>query len=446
MQNLNLTIENLGPIKKAEINISPLTIICGSNNSGKTYISYAIYGLLKSWYPNLNLGDFSKYAAELIETGTTKIPTEPTQAKQEGLMQALFENYAASLDTLFSAPENTFKDAKISTKTKFKSPPPEDSTGSFSIGEMRTIVSENQIEIQLLNKSKSITQQKLGYFLNIYCGLIMFGEHFPSPFLATAERLGISLFYKELDTHRNVLVDTLIQMKDSQNKFDPHEMLEKVVSRYSAPVKDHIQFTRDLETIKKGKSFLQTEVEKIYTDIEKMLGGEYKLTGQEMVFKSKSKSTPYIIPSYLGSSAVRSLSDIYFYLKHKARRDDLLLIDEPESHLTPANQIQIARIIARLVNAGINVFITTHSDYIIKELNNLICLNSEFSNRDSILKKYSYRQTDKLDPNKISAYIAKNGKLEQCLINNKGIEVKNLDEAIEQINATADDLMYYMDI
>ena len=74
------------------------------------------------------------------------------------------------------------------------------------------------------------------------------------------------------------------------------------------------------------------------------------------------------------SSAVRSLLDIGFYLEHIAKKGDLLIIDEPELNLHPENQRCIARLLAKLVNYGIKVFITTHSDYIVKELNTLIML------------------------------------------------------------------------
>ncbi|WP_022654801.1 AAA family ATPase [Aquaspirillum serpens] len=40
--------KNLGPLKEASIDLSPLTIICGRNNVGKTYISHKIYESLKN--------------------------------------------------------------------------------------------------------------------------------------------------------------------------------------------------------------------------------------------------------------------------------------------------------------------------------------------------------------------------------------------------------------
>jgi predicted ATPase len=38
---------NLGSIKEAELDLRPLTVIIGPNNSNKTYIAYSIYGLWK---------------------------------------------------------------------------------------------------------------------------------------------------------------------------------------------------------------------------------------------------------------------------------------------------------------------------------------------------------------------------------------------------------------
>lgn len=64
------------------------------------------------------------------------------------------------------------------------------------------------------------------------------------------------------------------------------------------------------------------------------------------------------------------------------------MVDEPELNLHPENQRKVARLLAALVNFGIKVFITTHSDYILKELNTLIMLGqgSEESKRLRKLK------------------------------------------------------------
>ena len=42
-----MLIKNLGPIKELEIHLNKQNILLGKNNTGKTYVSYLIYGLYK---------------------------------------------------------------------------------------------------------------------------------------------------------------------------------------------------------------------------------------------------------------------------------------------------------------------------------------------------------------------------------------------------------------
>ncbi|TBT40868.1 hypothetical protein D5E81_13185 [Vibrio parahaemolyticus] len=47
---MKLNIRNLGKIKKAEIELKDLTIICGPNSSNKTWLSYLIANMLTTIY------------------------------------------------------------------------------------------------------------------------------------------------------------------------------------------------------------------------------------------------------------------------------------------------------------------------------------------------------------------------------------------------------------
>ena len=74
------------------------------------------------------------------------------------------------------------------------------------------------------------------------------------------------------------------------------------------------------------------------------------------------------------SSMVSELAPLVLFLKYLIRPGDLLIFEEPESHLHPAAQRQLARGIVRLVNAGVKVLITTHSDIFVSQINNLLAL------------------------------------------------------------------------
>jgi AAA15 family ATPase/GTPase len=48
------------------------------------------------------------------------------------------------------------------------------------------------------------------------------------------------------------------------------------------------------------------------------------------------------------------------------------VIDEPEMNAHPQAQLRTVELLARLVNSGVSVVVTTHSPYFIDHLNNLI--------------------------------------------------------------------------
>ena len=72
------------------------------------------------------------------------------------------------------------------------------------------------------------------------------------------------------------------------------------------------------------------------------------------------------------SSMVSELAPIVLFLRGTISRGDMLIIEEPEAHLHPAAQTQMAVTLARMVRAGVRVVVTTHSDWLLKEIGNLI--------------------------------------------------------------------------
>ena len=102
------------------------------------------------------------------------------------------------------------------------------------------------------------------------------------------------------------------------------------------------------------------------------------------------------------SSTVSEIAPLIIYLKHYVRRGDLVILEEPESHLDPANQRNVARAIAMMVNAGIRVLVTTHSDILLKQIVNLVQV-SRFANDQS--QEFIYDESELLRPNDVSAHL-----------------------------------------
>ena len=75
------------------------------------------------------------------------------------------------------------------------------------------------------------------------------------------------------------------------------------------------------------------------------------------------------------SSMVSELAPVVLYLRYVVDSGETLIIDEPESHLHPTMQVELTRLLAAAVKAGIRIIITTHSEWILEELANLLLLS-----------------------------------------------------------------------
>ncbi len=78
------------------------------------------------------------------------------------------------------------------------------------------------------------------------------------------------------------------------------------------------------------------------------------------------------LPLMNASSMVSELAPVVLYLRHVVRAGDLLIIEEPESHLHPEMQAVLARELARIVGAGIRIIVTTHSEWFLEQIGNLV--------------------------------------------------------------------------
>ena len=90
------------------------------------------------------------------------------------------------------------------------------------------------------------------------------------------------------------------------------------------------------------------------------------------IFSYRPADRKETIPLMQASSMVSELAPVVLYLRHVVQPGDVLIIEEPESHLHPAMQAAFTRQLAEVVRAGVRVMLTTHSDYVLEELANLV--------------------------------------------------------------------------
>ena len=234
---------------------------------------------------------------------------------------------------------------------------------------------------------------------------IIFAGFLPDAFISSAERTGAAIFRKELNFARNRL---LREMSRAEDNVDPRELLLRSYQDYALPVENNVLFTRELEDHAKHRSFIAEECPDVLERFAEIIGGEYKVTRDLGLHFTPHGSRVKLNMGESGS-AVRSMLDIVIYLRHMAKRGDMLMVDEPELNLHPENQRRMARLIARLIDLGIKVFITTHSDYVVKEPNTLIMLNHDDPHLKEIAAREGYDDSELIAAGSVKVYVAEKG-------------------------------------
>ena len=114
-------------------------------------------------------------------------------------------------------------------------------------------------------------------------------------------------------------------------------------------------------------------------DIEaRMLSGTIRTDQSDAgysIFSYKPHGWKDQIPLMNSSSMVSELAPIVLYLRHVVEAGDVLIIEEPESNLHPAMQVELVRQLAAVVNAGVRIILTTHSEWVLEALANLVHLS-----------------------------------------------------------------------
>jgi len=407
---MKIQLKNLGILKTAEFELGNLTVICGRNNTGKTYATYALYGFLTFFQEAFVVKIEHDICRQLLDKGAITVDLQEYMRTSDSIVAGACSEFTKKLPLVFASSEKLFGDAQFSIQLAEGDVTTKDSfertlrSAKRELFQLSKTENETSIEISLLIEKEKV-EVPLRVLEQLISGAlkdILFASVFPHPFIASAERTGAAIFRKELNFARNRLLEQLSSMERDLNPF---ELLDKVYRGYALPVRRNVDFTRQLEDVAEQESFIATQHPGILHEFADIIGGKYRVVRDELYYVPRANKQ-LRLTMHQSSSAVRSLLDIGFYLRHVAEPGNLLIVDEPELNLHPENQRRLARLFARLVNIGIKVFITTHSDYIIKELNTLIMLKPRTDRMKKVMEQYHYTEAELLSPEQVQAYYA----------------------------------------
>jgi predicted ATPase len=453
---MKIQVKELGAIKEGTIDLSKkLNIFCGPNGTGKTYMAYVMYGLLKS---SIHVGSNRELATELIDKKVIDYNID-FEALNEYRIK-LLENFKEELDGLFGIGQDLAKEYFGETQINF-----DESNENFkknlisykfeldlTVGNIEIKLNKEKdnktIKIEITDKTISSKDiEAFSFFL--YSTLLSVLATYPisSTYILPVERNSIFTFSKELSIRKQEAVDHFHAMtgKDKVDKFD---LFFKSTKRYPLPIKDGLLVADDLAEIKKKTS----DYFEFATEIEnELLHGKVVINPDgEIQFKSE-KAPKRLLPIHMTASIIKSLSSLVVYLKHIANKNDLIIIDEPEINLHPDNQIILTKLFARLIDKGFRLLISTHSDYIVREFNNLIMLSSKKEEINKLMIEFGYKSDEVIAKEDIAVHYFnypnkqrgnKQVLVESLPITDGGFEIPSVDFTIEKQNEIAEELFY----
>jgi len=433
---MKISFQNLGIIKEMQLDLSKkLTVFCGPNGTGKTYACYAVYGFINRFFRTehsliewdklmekrlqfepIDSTSIFSYAKEFAESYSKDIPFVFGQSTG-------FEDFRARLCDSESEFFSRLKKAGLEEEVSY---------GNF-IFRYKKDKDTDLLSLSVKDKhsiADPSSQKEMREYLETYLKKLLSFGFWAHSYMLPVERNSVYTFVDELVVNK---INNLIPSNSERN-------------RYPLPIQDTLSFAADLKQIKQ----IQSPYAGLADYIEKeILHGNISISDEGALFFTPDNAPYERIRSHLtASSFIKNLSSLLIYLRHLVKKDNLLIIDEPELGLHPDNQILLARILAKMVNSGLRVLISTHSDYIIRELNNLIMLSSDKINED-IIRESGYNDQEKLDPQDIGAYLFafednKENRItvRELPVESTGFEMQSIDNVINNLNHRSMNLYY----
>lgn len=408
---MKLQLKKLGVLNSGEIELGDFTIVCGQNNTGKTYATYAIYGLL-SGISSMDLGIIpSEQLKRLFDGRPQQIDLqEVVLDKWPEIVERIGKVYSNMMPEILAGDSSRFSGTSIELSIPQPSLVDKHFEATYPEGAKKPVLAfskragESELQISGFGENRVPYPVYQRAIASAFYDLI-FRDSLPPVYCSSAERTGVAIFHNELNFTRTRLFEAIVSLQTTK-KLEAKDVLPIIVPqfnpRYPLPVRDNVDYINQLDAEASTESELFAEAPEVLNDFAEIIGGEYKVVKKAIYFKPKSSGATRLTLTE-SSSAVRSMLDVGFYLRHRAKKGDLLMIDEPELNLHPSNQRRVARLLARLVNFGIRVYITTHSDYIAKELNMLLLLGRLGRNR---CPEFGYEESEALLTSQVKLHVA----------------------------------------
>ena len=366
---MKLTINNIGKLKNAEVEINGITVIAGENNTGKSTVGKVLWSVFNSFYKvyeqiekeridfvneqiysyirNLDKSDNVKkktldMATDIIQNyiiyyrNEENIKSYITKKFKENnyfIGNERIEELIASIYTILNIIDTQIIsfiiDEKLSVEFNEEIINKKIGKGSFA-----------NIELNIRNKILNF---------NIEEGIDVAGEF--------VENLKGDIDNFDLLTEA-VFIDNPFIIDDIENIF------EQKKKNYRQHLVSKLYYNRNENTVK--KMYVNEKLEKIYKKLNSIASGKIIIKKLDVYYKDREIE----INAKNLSTGLKTFAIIKMLLQNGTLEENgTIILDEPEIHLHPEWQIKFAELIVLLQKEfGMHILLTTHSPYFLKAI------------------------------------------------------------------------------
>ncbi|MEA3352320.1 MAG: AAA family ATPase [Campylobacterota bacterium] len=170
----------------------------------------------------------------------------------------------------------------------------------------------------------------------------------------------------------------------------------------------------------------------------KLLDMEFKsINGQDRIYYDKSN----FLSLENSSSGMQSALPLYLTLKYLNSKHNDIIVEEPEQNLYPKSQVETIKNIVE--NSPNNLYLMTHSPYVLSTLNILLFAYKAANTNVTLKEKISQiiPGSQQINPDEFSAYFIENGKAIDIKSKRGLISENAIDDSSETIDDEFDKLM-----
>lgn len=338
MKCIKVRIDQLGRIRDSEILVSPLMVFSGESGLGKSYLALLCHyffellintSRLNHFFVDNNI-DFNVLSKDFKDAGTAleikKQDLEAWMAKDA----ILYLRYMLGYDGISGQIEITLPESIPDTMAfTYKN----ELTGLVNEEDLYTILSLGNLRFRIQEKTQ-FDESPFAFLLRFVMIDYIFGNY---------------------------------QMLDSTFVLPPSRgpiLTEQIIPTTGM----YLEFLNDMTGLNRIKPRPDTASEIVLKLFRTILEGEVNKEETTYIYTTNDAS----MPVSAAAASIREIAPLQILAKKQDVSKCAILVEEPEAHLHPLKQRMMADIIGAFSHNGAIMQITTHSDYFLRRLNELI--------------------------------------------------------------------------